>query len=45
MSDDNTNKREAHQLMLEGHKQARALRRERHSKRWHKFKILPITLI
>ena len=31
MSDPTTNPREAHQRMLEGHKQTKALRRERHA--------------
>jgi hypothetical protein len=35
----------AHQQMLEDHREARHLRRERHRRRWHKFKILPIALI
>jgi len=41
----NPTNHEAHQQMLEEHKQRKALRRERHILKWHKFKILPTTLI
>jgi hypothetical protein len=34
-----------HQNMIEGHRQAKALRRDRHRARWHKFKVIPIILI
>jgi hypothetical protein len=35
----------AHQWMLEEHREARHQRREKHRLRWHKIKIIPITLI
>ena len=34
-----------HQQMLEDHREAKHQRRDRHRLRWHKVKILPITLI
>ena len=39
------NRHESHQEMLEAHKQAKALRRERHRAGWHRFKILATTLV
>lgn len=36
---------EAHQAMIEEHKQRKALARERHRKHWHKFKAIPINFI
>jgi len=38
-------KREAHQEMLAWHKLRKVLAKERHSKGWHRFKLLPITLV
>lgn len=34
-----------HQQMLEEHKEARAERRLRHRKGWHKIKVIPIQLV
>jgi hypothetical protein len=34
-----------HQAMLDNHRERKALARERHRNRWHKFKIIPIILI
>lgn len=34
-----------HQAMIEGHREARFLRRERHRAKWHRIKVIPIHLI
>ncbi len=42
---DQKERHDEHQRMLRQHEVAKAERRERHKKNWHRFKILPITLI
>ena len=38
------NNHEEHKKMLEEHKERKAHARERHKMRWHKMKVIPITL-